>query len=172
MGIEIERKYLVLAPAWRAVRDALPADAAESLRQGYLSAVPERTVRVRTAGPHAWLTIKGRSVGATRAEYEYEIPCDDARELLDRLCQKPLVEKVRWRFMNGADRWVVDEFSGANQGLVLAEIELSSEDEPFDLPAWAGVEVTDDRRYHNSSLVARPYSTWGRTPESAARQCS
>lgn len=164
MGVEIERKFLVVHDLWRAYRDALPAEAlakqGDAMRQGYLSAEPGRTVRVRATTRHAWLTIKGRSKGASRPEYEYEIPLEDANELLDRLCLKPLVEKVRYRFMKGADRWVIDEFSGANAGLILAEVELTSEDEPFELPPWVGAEVTDDRRYHNASLVARPYGTW------------
>jgi len=163
MGVEIERKFLVHREAWAAFRDALPRDAALPMRQGYLCSGEGRTVRVRAAGRHAWLTIKGRSTGPSRPEYEYEIPPEDARELLDGLCQQPLVEKVRWRFMNGADRWVVDEFTGLNAGLVLAEVELSSEDEPFALPAWTGDEVTDDRRYHNAWLVEHPYSTWPTT---------
>ncbi len=162
MGVEIERKFLVNVEAWGPFRDRLPAEAALPMRQGYLCSGGGRTVRVRAAGRHAWLTIKGRSTGPSRPEYEYEIPLEDAAELLDGLCKQPLVEKVRWRFMNGADRWVVDEFSGLNAGLVLAEVELTSVDEPFAHPPWLGAEVTDDRRYHNAALAERPYTTWER----------
>jgi CYTH domain-containing protein len=154
MGIEIERKFLTSADTWR--------DLAESVeyRQGYLLAAPERTVRIRTAGSRGYLTIKGGSVGASRAEYEYEIPFEDARELLDEMCLRPLIEKRRSRIPHAGLVWEVDEFFGENHGLVLAEVELESEDQPIDLPPWIGREVTGDPRYFNASLVSKPYSSW------------
>lgn len=154
MGVEIERKFLVDGDAWRTL------GAATLLRQGYLSADPARTVRVRIDGERAFLTIKGKSVGAARGEWEYPIPVAEAAELLDGLCQQPLVEKVRRRIAVGPHTWEVDEFLGANAGLVVAEIELASEDEAFDKPGWIGREVTGDARYFNSNLIRHPYSQW------------
>ena len=154
MGVEIERKFLLIGDAWRTL------GAPVLLRQGYLSSDPERTVRVRTEGDTGTMTIKGRSVGATRGEWEYEIPLADANELLDRLCEKPLVEKYRRRIDFAGHLWEVDEFIGVNQGLVVAEIELASEDEAFDKPDWIGAEVTGERRYFNSSLIRQPYCSW------------
>lgn len=154
MGVEIERKFLLAGDAWRTLGEPV------LLRQGYLSSNKERTVRVRIEGGQGTMTIKGKSVGATRSEWEYPIPLPDATELLDRLCEQPLIEKFRRRIVIGSHTWEVDEFLGANQGLVVAEIELRSEDEPFDKPAWIGAEVTDDARYFNSSLIRLPYSAW------------
>lgn len=154
MGVEIERKFLLTGNAWRALGEPV------LLRQGYLSSNPDRTVRVRVEGGHGALTIKGRSVGATRAEWEYPMPLADANELLERLCEQPIIEKYRRRIAIGAHTWEVDEFLGANAGLVVAEIELASEDQPFDKPDWVGQEVTDDRRYFNSSLIRHPFSQW------------
>lgn len=154
MGVEIERKFLVLGDAWRAL--GTPT----LLRQGYLSLEPERTVRVRIEGDSGTLTIKGKSRGATRGEWEYPIPVQEAAELLDTLCQQPLVEKVRHRIAAGPHTWEVDEFLGANAGLVVAEIELSSEEEQFDKPDWIGQEVSHDKRYFNSNLIRHPYSAW------------
>ncbi len=154
MGIEIERKFLLAGDGWRAL------GAPVLLRQGYLASDPDRTVRVRVEGGQGTLTIKGRSTGAARGEWEYPIPLPDANELLDRLCQQPLIEKYRRRIPFGQHVWEVDEFLGANQGLVVAEIELNAEDEAFDKPDWIGDEVTHDRRYFNSSLVSLPFSRW------------
>lgn len=154
MGVEIERKFLVDGEAWRTL------GAATLLRQGYLSVDPARTVRVRIDGERAFLTIKGKSVGASRGEWEYPIPVADAAQLLDGLCQQPLVEKVRRRIAVGPHTWEVDEFLGANADLVVAEIELAFEDEAFDKPDWIGREVTGDTRYFNSNLIRHPYSQW------------
>ena len=153
MGKEIERKFLVTGEDWR-------RDDGVLYRQGYLSTDPERTVRVRTAGPRAYLTIKGRSAGATRAEYEYEIPVADADEMLSQLCERPLIEKRRHTIEHDGHAWEVDEFAGENAGLVLAEIELEHEEQTFARPAWVGVEVTDDPRYFNANLVRHPYRVW------------
>jgi adenylate cyclase len=154
MGVEIERKFLLTGDAWRTLGEPV------LLRQGYLSSDPDRTVRVRIEGDRGTLTIKGRSRGATRAEWEYPVPLADAAELLDRLCQQPLIEKYRRRIAFAGYTWEVDEFLGANAGLVVAEIELASEEEPFDKPDWIGEEVTHDRRYFNSSLIKLPFSAW------------
>ena len=150
MGVEIERKFLLAGEGWRALGEA------QLLRQGYLSSAPERTVRVRVEGGQGVMTIKGKSVGATRSEWEYPIPLADANELLDRLCEQPIIEKYRRRIALGAHVWEVDEFLGANAGLVVAEIELASEDEAFDKPDWIGQEVTGEKRYYNSSLIKAP----------------
>lgn len=154
MGVEIERKFLVCGDGWRgAGRPVL-------LRQGYLSAHPERVVRVRIEDGRAMLTIKGRSVGARRGEWEYPIPLADAEDFLARLCEQPIIEKYRSRIAAGALTWEVDEFLGANAGLVVAEIELDSEQQAFARPDWLGAEVTDDARYFNSNLLRQPYSQW------------
>lgn len=155
MGQEIERKFLVSSNSWQ-------GDApGELFRQGYLNTHKERTVRVRQKGERAWLTIKGLSRGATRSEYEYEIPAADAAEMLDALCERPLIEKTRYRVPFAGHTWEIDEFHGANAGLVLAEVELDSEDESLSLPPWVGDEVTGDARYFNANLVAQPYAQWG-----------
>ena len=153
MGIEIERKFLVLDDRWKKVDGVL-------LRQGYLSSDPERIVRVRVEGSRAVVTIKGKTVGATRGEWEYPIPLEDAQDLLERLCEQPAIEKYRYRIPYQGMTWEVDEFLGANAGLVVAEIELESEDQPFLKPDWVGEEVTHDARYFNSSLIRKPYSEW------------
>lgn len=154
MGVEIERKFLVQGDAWKTLGEPV------FFRQGYLSSQKERTVRVRIEGDRAVITIKGRSVGATRGEWEYPIPVQDAAELLDGLCEQPLIEKYRRKITNGAHVWEVDEFLGANAGLVVAEIELGAEDEAFDQPEWVADEVTDDARYYNSNLIRHPFSNW------------
>ena len=154
MGEEIERKFLVSGEAWRETAEGT------RYRQGFLSTEPERTVRVRVAGPRGSITVKGKSVGARRAEFEYEIPVADAERMLDTLCKRPLIEKVRYVLAVGAHTWEIDVFEGDNAGLVVAEIELRREDEAFERPEWVGNEVTDDPRYFNSNLVANPYRTW------------
>ena len=154
MGVEIERKFLVTGDAWRAL------GAPGLLRQGYLSTDPARTVRVRVENGQGALTIKGKNRGATRGEWEYPIPADEAAELLDTLCPAPLVEKYRTRVTVGNHVWEVDEFLGANAGLLVAEIELTAEDEMFLLPDWVGAEVTGEARYYNSQLLRLPFSQW------------
>jgi adenylate cyclase len=154
MGIEIERKFLLASDAWRGLGQPT------LMRQGYLVADPVRTVRVRIEGERAVVTIKGKTTGATRGEWEYAIPVPDAAELLEGLCEQPLVEKVRHRIDHAGHTWEVDEFLGENAGLVVAEIELGSEDEAFETPGWIGQEVTGDPRYYNSSLIRLPYSKW------------
>ena len=154
MGQEIERKFLVRNDTWRTKATRT------RYRQGFLSTEPERTVRVRVAGDRGTLTIKGKTIGATRAEFEYDIPVAEAEQLLDTLCQRPLIEKVRYVLREGSHTWEVDVFEGDNTGLVVAEIELQAEDEAFERPDWLGEEVTDDPRYFNANLVKSPYATW------------
>ncbi|MEN8798517.1 MAG: CYTH domain-containing protein [Flavobacteriaceae bacterium] len=154
MGIEIERKFLLTSTSWKELAPGT------SYRQGYLNSTKERTVRVRTIDDKGFLTIKGLSIGATRVEYEYEIPVADADHLLDELCEKPLIEKNRYKITHGGFVWEVDEFFGENKGLIVAEIELESEDQSFDKPEWVGEEVTGDPRYFNSSLIKEPYTQW------------
>jgi CYTH domain-containing protein len=158
MGIEIERKFLLKGDGWRGLGQPT------LMRQGYLAADPVRTVRVRIEGERAVLTIKGKSTGASRGEWEYEIPVADAAELLDGLCEQPLVEKTRHRIEHAGHTWEVDEFEGENAGLVVAEIELGSEDEAFEKPDWIGQEVTGEKRYYNSSLIRLPYAKWKEQP--------
>ncbi len=154
MGTEIERKFLVTGDGWR--QDATST----SFRQGYLSTVKERTVRVRSAGDGGWLTIKGITVGASRTEFEYAIPVADADAMLDELCERPIIEKTRHVVKVDGMTWEIDEFRGENEGLVIAEVELDSADEEFASPDWLGDEVTDDPRYFNANLIAHPYSQW------------
>jgi len=154
MPKEIERKFLVKGDAWRGKA------VGKRYRQGYLSLVKERTVRVRTVDDKGFITVKGLSVGASRSEYEYEIPVTDANEMLDRLCERPLIEKTRYRIPMSGVVWEVDEFAGENRGLIVAEVELESEDQALTVPEWIGREVTADPRYYNANLVAHPYSRW------------
>jgi CYTH domain-containing protein len=154
MGVEIERKFLLAGDGWRG--QGTPT----RMRQGYLVADPVRTVRVRIEGERAVITIKGRTTGASRGEWEYEIPVADAVELLDGLCEQPQVEKIRHRIEHAGHTWEVDEFLGLNAGLVVAEIELDAEDEAFEKPDWIGREVTGETRYYNASLIRMPYSQW------------
>ena len=158
MGVEIERKFLPAGDGWRGL--GTPT----LMRQGYLVADPVRTVRVRIEGERAVITVKGKSTGASRGEWEYAIPVPDAAELLDGLCEQPLVEKIRHRIPHAGHVWEVDEFLGLNAGLVVAEIELGAEDEAFARPDWIGREVTGEKRYYNSSLIRHPYSLWKDQP--------
>ena len=153
MGKEIERKYLVKGDVWRSLAEGT------LFRQGYLNSAKERVVRARTMGPKAALTIKGITTGATRLEFEYEIPFSDAEQLLE-LCEQPLIEKTRYKIPLGTLVWEIDEFHGVNDGLIVAECELESEDQAIDKPDWIGDEVTGDPRYFNSNLIAHPFSKW------------
>lgn len=154
MAVEIERKFLT-----RGV-DFLANQEGERLTQGYLSHDPRATVRLRVQGDHAWLTIKGKSHGASRSEFEYPIPTADAHAMLDEMCPEGVIDKTRYRVRVGEHVWEVDEFHGDNQGLVVAEVELDSEDQPFERPPWLGEEVTGDPRYYNSALSRTPYGQW------------
>ncbi|MCB9087189.1 MAG: CYTH domain-containing protein [Calditrichae bacterium] len=156
MGREIERKFLVKDDGWR------KGAVGKLYCQGYISRDEQRAVRVRIVEDQGFLTIKGRHNDLTRLEFEYEIPLTDARELLDTLCQPPLIEKTRYRVNYAGNIWEIDVFSGDNAGLIVAEIELSREDQPFELPSWAGREVTGDPRYLNTNLSKHPYLQWSK----------
>ena len=153
MPKEIERKFLV-------VSDGYKRSPRKYYKQGYLSVEPDKTVRVRVVGDKGFLTVKGRNNGISRTEYEYEIPAADANDMLDNLVKTGVIEKWRYVCVVDGKKWEVDEFLGDNAGLVVAEIELQSEDEPFTEPAWAGDEVSGDERYYNSSLSQNPYKNW------------
>lgn len=158
MGVEIERKFLVKNDGWRS-----QADGGTLMSQGYLISDEKGTVRVRLEGDQARLNIKSMATGVSRLEFEYPIPAHDARQILSTLSRGPAVEKTRYRVRVGAHTWEVDEFSGDNQGLVVAEVELASEDEAFTRPDWSGEEVSEDPRYLNANLAERPWKTWGKT---------
>lgn len=156
MAIEIERKFLLKDDSWNKGEEGVP------YRQGYIVSGVGKVVRVRIAGDKGILTIKGGSAtgNLSRAEYEYEIPVADANEMLNTLCEPGLIEKHRYKISYGKHLWEIDVFAGANEGLIVAEIELQAEDEKFDLPPWAGKEVTEDYRYGNSQLAKVPYTKW------------
>jgi len=154
MASEIERKFLVVDRSWE------EAAVGVRYRQGYIATEGLTVVRVRTMGQRAALTIKGPASGIARDEYEYDIPLADADAMLNDLCKRPLIEKARYKLPVGAHVWEVDVFEGDNAGLIVAEIELAAEDEPFDRPVWLGEEVTGDARYYNANLVDHPYSNW------------
>jgi adenylate cyclase len=154
MGKEIERKFLIKGDEWRALAEGA------TYRQGYLNSAKERTVRIRTTSEKAFLTIKGITVGATRPEYEYEIPLGEGQAMLDSLAERPLIEKKRYKIPIGDLIWEIDEFLGDNTGLIVAEVELESEGQTFDKPSWVGDEVTGDPRYYNANLIKKPFTRW------------
>ncbi len=159
MGKEIERKFLINVLKW----NELDKPAGKTYRQGYMLTDPHKTIRVRLAGNAAFLTIKGINVGATRTEYEYEIPAKDAAEMLDIFCDA-VVEKKRFGIMYAGKLWEVDVFEGNNEGLIVAEIELMDEAEAFAIPGWIGKEVTGEKRYYNSNLSEQPFCNWKNEP--------
>ena len=154
MAKEIERKFLVSTDNWED-----NVSASHVFRQGYLSYDSDRTVRVRATEVNGYLTIKGRTTGLTRDEFEYEIPLGDALALLE-LCERPAIEKKRYLVPHGVHTWEVDVFEGANAGLVVAEIELQSEDEAYEKPMWLGEEVSGQQKYSNSALSLLPFKDW------------
>ena len=154
MAKEIERKFLIKRELWQPQRPGV------EIRQGYLSLDPERTVRVRTKGAKGYLTIKGKNQGISRTELEYEIPYEEASQMLEELCLHPLVEKTRYLEQHGQQLWEIDIFAGDNEGLAVAEAELSSEDTALVLPIWIYREVSGEARYYNSSLIKLPYKNW------------
>lgn len=154
MGKEIERKFLISNDSWKT-----EVSETNYISQGYLNSSKDRTVRVRITNEKAWITIKSKNIGATRSEFEYEIPLEDAKELLT-LCEKPLITKHRNIIKHGEHIWELDVFHENNEGLIIAEIELNSEEETFIKPNWAGKEVTNDARYYNSNLAIHPFSEW------------
>ena len=155
MATEIERKFLLINDDWR----DLSTNSSEII-QGYLANTERGSIRVRLAGGKASLNIKSMTLGVTRTEYDYAIPEEDARPMLRDLCMQPLIEKTRHYVEHGGHTWEIDEFAGANAGLVVAELELASHDEPYATPPWLGEEVSDDPRYYNVCLVEHPYKDW------------
>lgn len=155
MGKEIERKFLIDLGIW----NSIDKPNGQHFLQGYILTDPNKTIRVRTTETTGFLTIKGKSIGASRLEYEYEIPLEEAIELLDNFAESEL-EKIRYNIEYAGKLWEVDQFLGDNEGLFVAEIELTTEDEQFELPDWAGLEVTDDKRYFNSNLTVNPFKDW------------
>lgn len=155
MGIEIERKFLVKNDQWRksVVSDAV-------MKQGYVANQTNASVRVRIASGKAHLNIKSSTIGIKRAEFEYEIPLEEAEEILAQIAEQPFIDKTRYKVKCGEHIWELDIFEGANRGLIVAEIELNSEDEAFELPEWAGDEVSGDPKYYNVSLVNHPFNQW------------
>jgi len=155
MGIEIERKFLVNVDKWREIEKPK----AEFYRQAYLLIDPKKTIRVRETETSAYITIKSLSIGISRTEFEYEIPKEDAAELIDKFSIS-IVTKKRFRIDFRNKIWEIDEFSGENSGLLLAEIELKDENEPFEIPNWIGQEVSGEEKYYNSNLSVNPYKNW------------
>jgi CYTH domain-containing protein len=154
MGIEIERKYLIKQDSWRSLAPGVP------YVQGYFEQADRVTLRVRIVGTQGYLTLKGRVDHLTRKEFEYPIPVEDAREMLQLWCYPRIVEKRRYRIPYEGFLWEVDEFQGLNEGLLLAEIELNSPDQIFAKPDWIGEEVSGQPQYYNSNLAQHPYSQW------------
>ncbi|MBD2196579.1 MULTISPECIES: CYTH domain-containing protein [Calothrix] len=154
MAAEIERKFLIKGDRWRQL--------AEGSRyvQGYILTAKQATVRVRIVGNQGYLTIKGATVQYSRSEFEYPIPVEDAQEMLDTLCDRPLIEKTRYKIAYSNLIWEIDEFEGVNKGLIIAEVELTDEKQQIELPDWIGEEVSDNPKYFNSNLVKHPFSQW------------
>jgi CYTH domain-containing protein len=154
MAKEIERKYLVRGDSWRGLAEG------SVYRQGYIATQEKATVRIRIIGEKSYLTIKSPSIKYSRLEFEYPIPVEDAQEILETLCERPFIEKIRYKIESGGLVWEIDEFDGVNKGLILAEVELNDEHQQIELPIWIGEEVSDDSRYFNSNLVKYPFSQW------------
>jgi adenylate cyclase len=155
MAIEIERKFRVIDDGWRAA-----VGSSTLLRQGYLANTLRASIRVRVGGESAWLSVKAMTPGRARAEFEADIAATDAQQMLSQLCEGALIEKWRHIVVHAGDRWEIDEFLGDNAGLVIAELELDSEEQDFARPTWLGEEVTDDQRYYNFRLSQHPYREW------------
>jgi len=155
MAKEIEKKFLLNNAQWR---DSIQQS--RQFIQGYLVGSKKASIRVRLEGEKAFINIKSATLAITRDEYEYEIPLSEAKEMLDKLCEKPLINKIRHDVVYADKKWEIDEFQEENAGLIVAEIELSTIDENFEMPDWVGQEVSDDTRYYNVCLVKQPYSSW------------
>lgn len=155
MAKEIERKFLIKQT------ELGPLEGGAAIKQGYISTKDNTAVRIRVTGRKAYLTLKGENKGVTRTEFEYEIPVVDAEQIISELCTGPVVEKTRYLITYVDHTWELDVFHGDNEGLMVAEIELSREDERFEIPNWLGAEVSDDARYYNSSLLDHPFKNWG-----------
>ncbi len=154
MGIEIERKFLI------DINKIGPLQNGYQIKQGYIQTIDLTTVRIRIRDKEAFLTIKSKNTGISKLEFEYPIPIQDAQDMLDNLCHTSYIDKIRYLVKHEGHLWEVDVFEGSNKGLVVAELELESEDEVFTLPNWVTKEVTDDTRYFNSNLIEHPYSKW------------
>lgn len=157
MGKEIERKFLLKDSSYKKL-----CSSGKLYKQGYISSNPNKTVRVRIIDDKGFLTIKSKVTGLVREEFEYEIPIADAEEILQKLCEKPIIEKTRYKLKFKGHIWEIDEFHGENEGLVVAEIELKNENEDFAAPEWISEEVTYDDRYINSNLIKNPYKNWNK----------
>lgn len=155
MAREIERKYLLKNDDWRN-----EVKAQKHYHQGYLNTIETCSVRVRIEGEQAKINVKSAEYGISRDEYEYDIPMADAEKMLATLCIGPTLEKTRYFIERDGLTWEIDEFSGDNQGLIVAEVELTSETQTFDKPTWLGEEVTEDIRYYNVNLIKKPYKSW------------
>lgn len=155
MATEIEHKFLLANEDWRK-----EVSYSKHYKQGYLTSDEHSSVRVRITDDKAWLNIKSATIGSHRQEYEYSIPLTEADEILETLCHKPLIEKTRHFVERDKHLWEIDEFAGDNQGLIVAEVELSEIGEEFAKPSWLGLEVTEDVRYYNNNLSKYPYSSW------------
>ena len=154
MATEIERKFLVTSDEYRQLANPI------HYKQGYISNDPEFIKRVRVAGEKAYVTVKSKNIGITRSEFEQETPIEEAIEMLEKIDDAKIIEKYRYKIEYAGKVWEVDEFLGANKGLVVAEIELNSESESFEKPHWIGVEVSEDSRYYNSNLCCHPFNEW------------
>ena len=155
MGIEIERKFLLLDDSWRTF-----VNGQTKIVQGYLASTESSSIRVRMQGEVANLNIKSMTIGVSRAEFEYPIPIADAEDMLENLCKRPTIAKTRHYFKQDTHTWEIDVFEGDNLGLIVAEIELNEINEEFKRPAWLGKEVSGDERYYNVSLVKYPFKDW------------
>jgi adenylate cyclase len=157
MAMEIERKFLVAGDGWKQGNPQ-----GRHYRQGYLPTDSSAAIRIRVSSDRGWITIKKRESNLARREYEYEIPLNEAAEIMDELCLKPLIEKTRYKVPWETKIWEIDVFSGENEGLVVAEIELDSEEDTFAKPPWLGEEITHDPRYLNVNLARHPFCRWGK----------
>ncbi|MCP3868145.1 MAG: CYTH domain-containing protein [Gammaproteobacteria bacterium] len=155
MATEIERKFLVDNDQWRA-----QVVTESRLKQGYLANQMNASIRVRIGKGKAHLNIKSATIGASRSEFEYEVPMEDAEAMLAEVAQQPFIDKTRYKVKCGDHIWDLDVFEGDNLGLVVAEVELKDEGESFEMPLWAGEEVTGDPKYYNVSLITKPYKDW------------
>ncbi len=155
MGTEIERKFLVRGDSWR---DEVSKET--RFKQGYLANQPNASVRVRIQGERAFLNIKSTTIGVRRYEFEYEVPVEEADQMLEHVAERPFIDKTRYEIRHGAHLWELDVFHGENTGLIVAEVELGAEDEALEVPDWAGEDVSHDPRYYNVNLVKHPYSKW------------
>lgn len=154
MGIEIERKFLIDTSKLPQLKQGLP------VKQSYIQAAGHTVVRARLSGDKAWLAVKGGNTNLSRLEFEYEIPVEDAAEMINQLCSGPAIEKTRYLLQHGKHTWEIDIFEGENMGLTIAEVELASEDEQVEIPDWVTTEVTGEPRYYNSNLLHAPYNSW------------